>query len=312
MSTFPSTARFMNDFNYIATADDILTSDLNFGGELWCSEAYSLEEFEDTIYIVGKSEKGDWPKFKKPKRNEGWVIKPHAYSKLLTATIALVNKPEPWNWDTFTFCDLEWQNSFNDTIPFKKVGQWLTDYGLPSADKCLYENRGIRGYSLQQFKLHIATLFLMYEMYSLMTEKGNFKKYGSILLNHPWLTLNHGRPVDPDRRNEFNNNFTNSPPDKARRLARYLMSIFINSSIKDITLNYSFLTPKFYWQAHSLFDICYYQLAVLSTLSLDSYDEYKRHIKECKYCHTQFWGHGNKQYCDHCDRRTVWKRNQKK
>jgi hypothetical protein len=305
----------MDNAYYINLTTDVLTSDLNFG-YLRKAEEFSLRQIGDAIYITAPwreddPERGKWPRFKRHFKKES--ILPDDYQKLLLSTIGLVEKPKRWDWGAFQFCDLDWQKSFGSLIPFERVGQWLTDYGLPSFDNELHQ-KGYWGYSLRDFKIHVATIFLIYETYTAIMEGDNPEQLALYLTDQPFLLWNSGTAPDMAayyKKADFQRKILNGGKENAKQSAHFLIGVILDHQMKNVTLNYSFADSRFYWQAISLFDVCYYQLAHMTTLDLGEYGEHKRHIKKCRNCGGLFWGHGNKLYCDHCDRRTIWKRKQR-
>ncbi len=276
-----------------------------------------MQEIDGVIYITAPwrgddPEREKWPKFKSHFKEES--ILPDDYNKLLFSTIGLVNKPNRWDWDVFTFCDLDWHKSFIDAIQFDRVGQWLTDYGLPSFDTELYQ-RGYWGYPLKDFKVHVGTIFLMYQTYSAVMDRNDPKQLALDLTNQPLLYWNSGATPDlagTVKKADFQRKILNGDIENAVHSAQFIMGVILDRQVKNITLNYSFADSRFYWHASSLFDICYYQIAALTTLDLNEFQEQRRNIKTCEHCNSLFWGHGNRRYCYNCDRRTVWKRRHRK
>lgn len=216
-----------------------------------------------------------------------YIVLPEG-NKLILSLLETVKEPSVWDWTTLP-----------SITPFDNIKKWLIKYGLPGFDQGLFYTHGMV-YPLELFEKHVATIFLMFKLYESIyfeTEEALFK-YWSALIKHPDF-----EEYSQKLHKELQRNFSEKTLENKKASALGLLSMIITHEIENIKLQFN--GDQFWLKTVSVFDICYYQFGCMLTKNDDST---WKNIKKCANCQTYFWGHGNKRYCDRCDRRTVWSR----
>ncbi|PPD57361.1 hypothetical protein JP09_009995 [Dehalogenimonas etheniformans] len=277
------------------------------------AKAYSLMGVNGTLHIIDDENSTDWPG-KRVDRLYSKQLRPDDYNRLLVSTIDVIDGTVAWNWEDFTTTSPSWTESFKGAIPLKRVVKWLEEWGLPGHSGDAYTH-GLWGYPLQKFKISIATIYLLFEINDLLREIEISKTdiESTDRLKHlTWLLITHPFFLKPLTADQFRTKYLEKENMNMLEAIRQNVGMCLDQQLSGISLHYTFLGPKFYLSVKSLFDVCHYQLGLLTTLSLEEYQAKKRHIKTCKACGSLHWGHGNQRYCSRCDRRTVWSRERAK
>lgn len=216
-------------------------------------------------------------------------------SRLLLHLLEVVNGPASWDWA-----------ALSEIVPSEKAMWWTRKYGLPGYDPDFYARFHEYAYPLSLFRKHAATLFLMFKLYEAVyyEDEKEMIRYLSALIKHPDFER-----YPPEKYEEWQKEFSKRPLKNKKEYVLFQIRRIVNREIKNIRVFFSLTDPNLYLHATSHFDICYYQLGLLLTKN----DETAwKNIKKCVNCNKYFWGHGNKKYCNACDRRTVWSRNHPK
>jgi|GEM_PF-6585892 len=223
-------------------------------------------------------------------------IKLPADNKLIISLLEIVKEISPWDWAMLSVI-----------VPFDNIKKWLLKYGLPGYDEELFYKHGTL-YSLRLFEKHVITLFLMFKLYeSIYFEKEeDIVKYWSILIKHPDFVKRSQNEYQ-----EQQNKFIGKTLENKKASVLDLLGIIVNHEVENIQLRFLEYYRKFHLSTASVFSICYYQFGLM--LSKNDKTVWKN-IKKCanENCQTYFWAHGNRKYCDMCDRRTIWSKNNPK
>ncbi len=233
---------------------------------------YTSRDIDGEEYIIGKN-----------KNKEALFLEFSDY-KLLFSIFKLIKLPLPKYFN---------KPHLNEVIPLEGIIQWCYKYGLPYEDKALWEKHRCIGFEVNHFRYRVAMLYSRFLLWKAVLDEDQM----AIDCNMVLVGLNPTK-------------FTNQD-DKINEVKKWL-AIYINTSSGgfDLDMEYDTSINKFEFKLRtdSLFGACYYQFA---TLVLNCNIDYKGNLKQCKCCGSFFWGHGNRGYCDNCDRRTFWSRKHK-
>jgi len=232
---------------------------------------YFIRTIDGKDYVLGKNKK------------KGVFCEFNEY-KLLFSLFSLVKSPLPRYFDNKYLINV---------VPIEAILQFCTEYGLPYEDKNLWEEHRYAGFEVGHFRYRIAVLYSFFLLWKAFYENDE----ASINLNMLLVGL---KPAD----------YSDHKQKRAHIkewLARYVTTFGNHFSFE---VDYNAVKDGFFLKlrTRNIFDTCYYQFATLLT---NEDVLFKGNLKSCKACNAFFWGHGNKRYCEKCNRKTVWSRNHK-
>lgn len=201
---------------------------------------------------------------------------------ILLSLIQLVKEPIDWNNLSSSFSEEEiiaWCEKYTLPGSIPKEFEFFDTENLKFVYSCV---------RLDEFHTKVTELYLLFKLWYEMSmgDHDKAKKYALKLAE---------RLEDYEIKDQISLNI--------------ILSAFIDMELKNTYLRFSnFGTNKLYLDTDNIYSMCFFQLSNIVTKPLES----KKHLKICKGCKTIFWGHGNRCYCENCDRRTVWSREKRK
>jgi hypothetical protein len=202
-----------------------------------------------------------------------------------------------------------WRQTSGAWVPPEAVLKWCGDHGLPEAKLRRLGDQGrfCAGLLLHEFQEQTLHLYLLYQLWhALSVEDPHMIDCYLQALTPSYLprprTSRHGaerklsESVNTYIHLAVRLTFRNNPPG-------FLWTVGPSRDIEVIRFLIGDMLPGAV--GPSLFSVAYLELGFLITREPD---EAKKRIKQCAWCRSVFWGHGNRLYCDKCDRRTVHSR----
>lgn len=296
-----------------------------YGGLLHRFEKYSIETINDKQYIVGKNISKD---FQTDIQDDLFTGDKTRKSKLATSlgNVFILNKP------------INYDDPIN-SIDNNKLIAFLKVYGLPELDIVLLNN-DVYAIDLNLFfrKGILLSLFFQLQHDCLYEDERSINTYFHAFISNPlfkaidksltidsWMLnlLDNSKETRNKYYSDLQNEFTKKNIKKnmfefknsnwKRRLEKltHLFSTAINTELNEMKFSFYASTSQFTLEATNLFQVIMYERAILiSKMNVEG----KSNIKTCANpnCLAIFNGHGNKKYCNNCDRRTMWSRKNKK
>jgi hypothetical protein len=266
-------------------------------GKLRKYDKYSLKWLNGALCIVGHG------------NTASSSFESNDYDKLLVDTLSLVKEPRGHNWD--------WGIKMFDK---DRLFKWLKRYGLPVAHDIPssiveelnepHSSGSLIYYPMQDFANHAGALYLIYKLHESIYDKSEneIARYMLFLHSHPLVRFSPERGREKTLELIEAQYASMSLEDKIQR-GYNLIGQRLDVELNSMKLGFDHSQQLFYIEAFSLFDLCYYRLAVLIAQSKsEGKPTYRNHIKRCDYCKRIFWGHGNRDYCSFCPRSTVFSR----